>query len=259
MRDSQHGGRGDRARSGLAGLARTVVARLVARDSAAESVVDQAMVAEISSSLLDPDPVRMDRLRQELRRARISEVDLVDRYFPEVARQFGCAWVDDGAPFTDVTIAVARMQAMLRSVGRDWTSNDLAEQSSATVLIVLPEGEQHSFGPMLLAGQLRRHGISVRLEVGTPLRELRAIVRDRAFDCAMISVSCEEKLDRCREVVNALKRGSDGQLWVAIGGALLARGLDLRGLTAADIATSDPYEALQGAYAEHATVMEVTG
>lgn len=259
MRDSQHGGQHDRAGTGLSALARTVVARLIAREGGIDRPVDEAVVAVIARALLEPGPAAMDALRLDLRRARISELDLVDAYFPEVARHLGCAWADDTAAFTDVTIGVARMQSMLRELGRDWTSNTCAVQGGATVLIVLPDGEQHSFGVMLLAGQLRRQGISVRLEVGTPAATLRKLVQEKSFDCAMISVACEEKLDHCKAVVHALKQGSDGQLWVAIGGPLLDRPVDVLGRTGADIATCDPLLALQGALTEQAQVKEVTG
>jgi MerR family transcriptional regulator, light-induced transcriptional regulator len=259
MRDSQHGGQDDRAGGGLAALARTVVARLIAREGGSGRLVDAATVASIARAVVDPDRDPMDALRQDLRRSRISETDLVDTYFPEVARLLGCAWADDNAPFTDVTIGVARMQSMLRELGRDWTSNVAAEQDSATVLIVLPDGEQHSFGAMLLAGQLRRQGISVRLEVGASTATLRKLVHDRSFDCAMVSVACEEKLDQCKEVVKALKQGSHGRLWVAVGGPLLDRPIDVLGKTGADIVTCDPLLALQGALTEQAQVKEVTG
>jgi methylmalonyl-CoA mutase cobalamin-binding subunit len=158
-----------------------------------------------------------------------------------------------------VSIGVARMQAMVRRIGRDWTSNAAAEAASSTVLLVIPEGEQHSFGGVLLAGQLRRQGISVRLEMGTSTRALRHIARDRSFDCAMISVACEEKLDHCRAVVDALRQGSGGRLWVAVGGALLDRRLDIKGRTGADVVTRDPLVALQGALAEQTKAREVTG
>lgn len=259
MRDSHHGGPGERGSGGLAVLARTVVARLVAREGAADRPIDDAIVAGIARALIDPDSAPIALLRLELRRSRISETDLVDSYFPAVARYLGCAWVEDSAPFTDVTIAVARMQAMLRQIGRDWTSNSVAEVGSSTVLVVLPEGEQHSFGAVLLAGQLRRQGISVRLEIGTPTGTLRRLVHEKTFDCAMISIACEETLGRCRAVVKALKEGSGGRLWVAVGGSLLDRPIDLRGQTGADVVTCDPLLALQGALAAQPRMKEFLG
>lgn len=259
MRDSLQGGQGDRVGTGLTGLARTVVARLVARDGGAGRPADPATVAALARALLDPDPAGLWALRHDLRRARIGDVELADLYFPAVARHMGCAWVADSAPFTDVTIAVARMQALLRDIGRDWTSNAAAGPASAAVLIVLPEGEQHSFGAVILAGQLRRQGISVRLEVGSPGAGLRRLVQERVYDCAMISVACEEKLDQCKRLVDALRQGSGGRLWIAIGGPLLDRPIDIRGRTGADVATCDPFLVLEGGLARRTKVKEMTG
>ncbi len=247
MRDSQHGGQGDLGSDGLSVLARSIVARVAARDGTVARAVDPDLVASIARAVAAPDLAVFEALRPDLRRARISDIDLVDGYFPAVARFLGCAWAEDSAPFTEVTIGVARMQAILRQVGRDWTSNVEAGPESCTVLMVLPDGEQHSFGAMVLTGQMRRQGISVRLEIGSPPGLLRQIVRQQHFDCAMISIACEEKLDHCRKVVDALRAGSVGRLHVAVGGAVLDRPVDVGGATQADIVTNDPLQVLLGA------------
>lgn len=247
MRDSQHGGRGDRGGDGLSVLARTVVARLVAREGQQLRPIDEVLVATLAHAVASSDTSIFEALKPELRRARISEAELVDIYFPAVARFLGCEWSEDRAAFTDVTIGVARMQSILRQVGRDWTSHSIAGPSDATVLMILPQDEQHSFGIMLLTGQLRRKGISVQLNIGSNPEVLAALVQHKSFDCAMISVACEEKLELCRKIVTALKNGSGGTLWVAVGGAVLERPVDIKQLTGADVATNDPMLALEGA------------
>jgi methanogenic corrinoid protein MtbC1 len=247
MRDSQHGGQSDRGGDVLSALARTVVARLVARDGAPARPPDEALVVALARAVSSSDYSLFEDLRPELRRARISETELVDSYFPAVARYLGCEWAEDRAAFTDVTMGLARMQSILRQVGRDWASNHAAAPDSATVLMVLPEGEQHSFGMMLLTGQLRRQGISVQLQIGASPEALRALAEQRSYDCAMISVACEEKLALCRRVVKALRDGSGGRLWVAVGGAVLERPVDVKAATGADVATNDPMVALAGA------------
>lgn len=249
MRDSQHGGQDDQGGDGLSVLARSIVARLAARDGSLARAVDPEMVASIARAVATPDLGVFEALRPDLRRARISDIDLVDGYFPAVARFLGCGWAEDRTPFTDVTIGVARMQAILRQIGRGWTSNVEAGPQDSTVLMVLPDGEQHSFGAMVLTGQLRRQGISVRLEIGSPPGLLRQIVRQKHYDCAMISIGCEEKLDHGRKVVDALKGGSDGRLHVAVGGAVLDRPVDILAATGADIVTNDPMQALLGTQA----------
>jgi MerR family transcriptional regulator, light-induced transcriptional regulator len=247
MRDSRHGGPSDRSGEGLSALARTVVASLTSRDASALRRPDAALVHAMARALGSGDPAAFDALRPELRRARIGEIELVDSYFPAVARLLGCDWVEDRAPFTEVSLGVARMQAILRQVGRDWGSNALAGPDSATVLMILPEGEQHTFGAMVLTGQLRRQGISVQLQIGAQPRALADLVSERGFDCAMISVGCEERLETCRKLVKTLKEGSGARLPVAVGGAVLDRPVDVRRATAADIVTNDPMVALQGA------------
>lgn len=247
MRDSQHGGQGDRSGAGLSVLARTVVARLVGRDGQQTRPPDPALVAALAAAVASSEPALFEALKPELRRARISETDLVDTYFPAVARHLGCEWAEDRAAFTEVTMGVARMQAILRQVGRDWASNTNATPDSATVLMILPEGEQHSFGIMVLTGQLRRQGVSVQLQIGPSPAALAALVQQQSFDCAMISVACEEKLELCGKVVKALRQGSGGRLWVAVGGAVLDRPVDVGRLTQADIVTNDPMVALAGA------------
>lgn len=250
MRDSRHDGQDDRLDGGLTVLARTVAARLALRDAvptgAAPRKVDEAIVATLAGAVVSDDPSAYRSLRSDLRRGRISEIDLVDSYFPAVARYLGCAWAEDRSPFTDVSIGVARMQAILRQVGRDWTSNHSARPDSATALLVLPEGEQHSFGVVTLAGQLRRLGISVRLEIGPTPAALRALVRGKMFDRAMISIGCEERLDPSRRLIKAIRDGSNGGLKVAVGGAVLDRLVDVQGRTGADIVTNDPMVALAG-------------
>jgi methanogenic corrinoid protein MtbC1 len=246
MRDSQHDRQGDRGGDSLTLLARSVVARIAVRE--VPRPLDTALVAALARALVSPDPRAVEALRPAFRRARVSEVELADSYFPAVARDLGCAWAEDRMPFTDISIGAARMQAMLRQFGRDWTSNHAAEDDSATVLLILPEGEQHSLGAMVLAGQLRRQGVSVQLQIGTDAQTLCSLVAERSFDCAMISVACEERLMTCAKLVKSLKDGSRGRLRVAVGGAVLGRDLDIRRLTGADIVTSRPGLALAGAH-----------
>jgi MerR family transcriptional regulator, light-induced transcriptional regulator len=247
MRDSQHGNQGERESDELSVLARTVVARLARGSGRARRMPDATLVASMCRAVSSDDPAAYEALRPDIRRARISDGDLVDLYFPAVARQLGCNWAEDRAGFAEVSIGMARLQALVHQIGREWASNAAATPDSSVVLVVLPEGEQHSFGVQVLTGQLRRHGVSVHLQIGARPAALRALVQERRYDCAMVSVACEEKLAFCRSVVAALKHGSNGRLWVAVGGAVLERDLNVRALTGADMATNDALLAISAA------------
>jgi MerR family transcriptional regulator, light-induced transcriptional regulator len=240
MRDSQHGGQGGCDSDELSALARSVVARIASKGKPGRKPVDEALVQALLRAVIASDTAVYEALLPEIRRARITQVDLVDTYFPAVARQLGCNWAEDRAGFAEVSVGMARLQSLVHQIGRDWSSAGGASADGTTVLIVLPEGEQHGFGVQVLAGQMRREGVSVRMAVGIGAAALEALVQDRHFDCAMVSVACEDRLEICRKVVKSLKKGSDGRLWVAVGGAVLERGGDVAGLTGADIATNDP-------------------
>ncbi len=250
MRDSHYGGPTGHSTDDLSMLARSVVASLAARGPAGRAglgvrQIDPDMVQTLAQAFASGDPAAFDALRPDLRRARIDDIDLVDSYFPAVARHLGRDWAEDRLGWAEVTIGVARMQSLVHQIGLDWDGSTAPDAES--VLVVLPEGEQHSFGVQVMAGQLRRQGVSVHLQIGPRPAALRSLVQERHYDCALISVGSEDHIDACRKLVKTLKDGSQGRLWVAVGGPVLDRGRDILGLTGADMITNDPAEALGGA------------
>lgn len=245
MRDSQHGGPIERGGDDLSALARSVVARLAERGARVTRQIDGDLVLAIARSVASADPAEFEALRPVFRRLRISDTDLVDSYFPAAARLLGCDWAEDRSGWAEVTIGMARLQSLVHRISREWEGGAAIE--GAAVLVVLPEGEQHSFGVQVLAAQLRRQGVSVHLQIGARPALLRDLVAERQYDCALVSVGGDNRLEFCRKVVKSLKDGSKGRLWVAVGGAVLERVDDLHLLTGADIATNDPATALAGA------------
>jgi len=247
MRDSQHGGQTGRSGEDLTALARTVVARLAAQGGPVTRPVDDALLAAMTRAVIAPDPGAFAALRPDLRRARVGEVELIDRYFPAVARALGCDWAEDRAGWAEVTLGMARLQALLHQMLRPHPF--VSSAGSITVLIVLPPGEQHSFGVKVLAEQLRRMGIVVHSQLAAGPDRLRQLAAERSYDCAMISAACEARVETCRKLVQALKQGSGGRLWVAVGGPVCDRIDGLERLTGADLATSDPMLAIGSARA----------
>jgi hypothetical protein len=246
MRDSQHGGHGERDASGVSSLARSVLARLSRRVAGADRGPDPDEVDTLARTAAAVDPADFQALRDELRRRRVSESDLADLYFPAVARKLGQGWADDTLGFAEVSIGLARLQAVLHDVARDWFSNNTARPESATTLLLLPDGEQHSFGALVLMGRLRRRGVSVQLMTGARPDLVQKLLRRRSFDCVMISLACEERVDPSRRLVAAVRRSVETPVRIVVGGAVMERIDDLQGLTGADLATCDPDLALAG-------------
>lgn len=244
MRDSQHGGQMDRDSDGVSALARSVVARLAGRPQRRAAEPD--LVAALVRAALDDGPDGLAALRADLRRARVGDVDLVDVYLPQAARELGCQWLEDEASFSEVSIGVARMQALLHRIGRGWLERTEPVAGQPSVLLLLPEGEQHTFGAMVVLAQLRRRGASVRFRSGGAVAEIGAAVQQHEYDAALISVGCEEKLELCRKLVQALRKGSGGDMRIVVGGAVLDRPVDVLQATGADLVTNDLERALAG-------------
>lgn len=220
-------------------LARCVVDRLVARELQAARHIDPDLLARILRNLVSPDPLPFLRLRTELGRARVSDTDLVEVYFPEAARALGCDWAADRSSWAEVSIGIARMQAVVHEIGRGWCENVLPHPSAPTALLLLPEGEQHSFGPLLLLHQLRRRGVSVHLKIAARPADLAGILAGRSFDYALISVGCEARLGLAADLVAAVEARTAGGTPVAVGGAVLDRPVDVAAITGANLVTND--------------------
>lgn len=225
-------------------FAAEVVARLVAREAEVGSDVRRGFFESFVTAVTRPDPVTLESLKPDMRRARVTPEMLADDYIPAAARFLGEEWHRDRLSFAAVSIGSARLQSLLREVGDAWHADAVRGAVAGTVLLVLPEGEQHTLGACVLASQLRRKGISVCICIGPTLSDLRQMVRRRQFDGVMLSLGTQENLDVARNLVKTLREGLGEGVRIAVGGAILDRGGDLADKLGADIATRDPLVAL---------------
>ena len=230
---------------GITQFATEVVARLVGRDGTSCPELREPLVQRFMEAVMKGDPESFEALKPELKRARISYIALADCYIPEVARRLGVEWEEDRVSFADVTMGVARLQAILREIGTTWVANAADRDWTATMLLILPASEQHTLGAMVIAGWLRRQGISVCLRIGPTLAEIAELVSTHPFDGAMISIASEDRLEVCSKLIRTMKTGTANKIRVAVGGAVLERGEDVASATGADIVTNNLEEAVR--------------
>lgn len=232
------------AAGGVSQFAAEVVARLVAREGVGGAVLRDTLVSRFMDAVRSSDPEAFEALKPELKRARISAATLADVYIPEVARRLGKGWEDDCVSFAEVTMGVARLQAILREVSAIWVADEGGEGVQSTMLLVLPSGEQHTLGALVVASWLRRHGVSVCLRIAPSASDLGQLLATRDFDGAMISIACDDKIEMCARLVKTLKDAGGNGLRVAVGGAITEWGADALKVTGADIVTNDLNAAL---------------
>ncbi len=245
---------------GVSRLAVDVVARLAARDSRADvfgdAVPDAGFVEALMAAARGTGPLTHAALKPDMRRLRVGTTALADVYIPHVARALGRAWEEDLLSFAGVTMAVARLQALLRDISAEWGADDCAAggfgsgrgkmvlagdgaQRAATVLVVVPGEEQHTLGAMVLTSQLRRMGVSVCLQLQPRSGTITALLRNRRFDGAIVSVGGQGKLQDAETMLKMLKSLTDGQMRVAVGGAAVEKIKTIGLVAGADILTND--------------------
>jgi methanogenic corrinoid protein MtbC1 len=173
-----------------------------------------------------------------------SPEDIADHYIPAASRMMGDAWCADTTSFAQVTIGTSRLQAALRSLGPDWVSNENANPDAPTVLVLVAKDVAHTLGATVLAGQLRRRGISVRIIVGVDPTDIGNMLHGRRYDAVFLSASCGESLKKLRLIVEAIRTVYDDNIKVVVGGAIVTDQSDVKSLTGASFVTDDVDEAI---------------
>lgn len=209
--------------------------------------LDVALVDRLHSAALGPDRNACITVMHQALNDGLCREDLADFYIPEVARQLGKDWETDDLGFVGVTIGVSRLQAMLRELGPEWSGDHSAEPDAPSIMLILPQNAYHSLGSMVLAGQLRRKGFSVRMMLGQGLDDIADMLQHTNFQSVFISASQSETLETLRRIVDVVKTATLQPPPVIIGGSILEveteKNVTTR--TGADYATKRPDEALR--------------
>lgn len=170
---------------------------------------------------------------------------LADVYIPLAARRMGVAWENDEMSWIDVSIGAARMQSLLREIGTAWVADQAGDTGHGTVLLIVPDREQHTLGPMVATGQMRRYGVSVCLRIAPSFNELRSLMAARQFDGVMISVATKDKFESVAKTVQFLKSVMTNPTPVVVGGAVISKVPDAASCTGADFSSNDIGAALE--------------
>lgn len=242
MQDFQPRDRGRSASHDTAGVshfASQVVSYLADRTARSISELREPLVSGLVSASLTGTRADFSSLLAEVRRSRIGLAALADIYIPEAARRMGTSWHEDQLSWMEVTIGVARLQSLLREISAAWSADQAADKGRGTVMLLVPEGEQHTLGPMVALGQMRRQGVSVCLRMGPSQNDLRSILAERQFDGILISISTRERLAAAESTVKLLKGVVDKTCPIVVGGAVMSRVEDPASCIGADLSSND--------------------
>ena len=181
---SRHDALDDLARAALARLCAQSHPAAVSRD--ALSVLGDPLAAAMAFALCDDEDDTASLMVEDLLAAGLSVEDLCKDHLAPAARRLGTLWDQDRLPFTEVAMAMARIQSILRRLpmGRAVLGGS---RGRGGVFAAVP-GEMHTLGVMMAADLFRRAGRDVSLLVGLTHDEMVArLARD---DRPVIGLSC---------------------------------------------------------------------
>jgi MerR family transcriptional regulator, light-induced transcriptional regulator len=229
----------------LAARALTVVARQTARAGRGPSPL---LIEMLETAALDSSPWAITAALDRMAAAGVPPAEIADRYIPAVARRMGDKWCSDEMGFAQVTIGCARLQGALRELGPEWRADHNAPPDAPCILIAVGSEIYHTLGAVVLAGQMRRAGLSVNLHLGTGADDLTYLLQRIRVQAVFLSASSGESLESLRKLVDAVRTAPAPRPPVVIGGTITwmadADGVDIAALTGADHVTCDPEKAL---------------
>lgn len=141
------------------------------------------------------------------------------------ARELGIRWEDDECSFVDVTVALGRLQRVLRDLSQAFQSETqhAAPESEGSILLTCMPNEQHTLGLILVAEFLMRDGF--RVLVGSPWSEQDLLdqVRSEWFDVIGFSAGCDSKLSGLKREIARIKAVSrNPNVKILVGGQVFS-------------------------------------
>ncbi|HTW27279.1 MAG TPA: cobalamin B12-binding domain-containing protein [Acetobacteraceae bacterium] len=241
------------ARRTEAALARTIetaiLPRLVlARRAAAappRAAPAAADIAAFASLILRANTAEADGyLAQRQAAGATVEAICLDLLAP-TARHLGELWEQERCHFTDVTIALGRLQRLMHAIGdSDGVLPPPWPGRQRRILLAPAPGDQHTFGLAMVAGFFRRAGWDVWCDPGWDADDLLSLVRRHRFLIVGFSLSNTRRLEALAAGIRAVRRFSLQQpVGIMVGGRMVAEMPELSTLVGADAGAAN------GAYA----------
>ncbi|MEX0280182.1 MAG: B12-binding domain-containing protein [Arenibacterium sp.] len=173
--------------------------------------------------------------------------EVYELFVPDAARRLGQLWVEDRASFVDVTIGAGRLQSLYRDQAERGEKNwlDRSIPLGQSVLLIIPENEDHSLGAFVAANQFRRHGFWVRMAIGLNLEELVHLVKTGHFAMLGVTAATLKTVPQVTAMIDHLRSNVKKCPPIAVGGLVVSNHDGIASRTGADVAAKTVREAIE--------------
>lgn len=228
-------------------LGAVLEAEIIPRLLLAHAAAPQAHLTAATAELPDIDTFAslainadLDDLVRVLERniaAGVAPAALFAQVLAPTARRLGVYWEEDICSFTDVTVALGKLQ---RLVHRFSATEPSVPQRGKAVLLSPAPGEQHTLGLAMVADAFRDARWTVTEEIESSESGLQLVLRRARFDVVGLTVASEAALEGLPVLIHGLRAASmNRNMSVLVGGWLFAGRPELAEWCGADATASD--------------------
>ncbi|GGK55057.1 cobalamin B12-binding domain-containing protein [Salinarimonas ramus] len=164
------------------------------------------------------------------------------------ANHLDTLWREDRADFCEITIALSRLQQLLRGLGVPFEAEGEFTVSEKRVLLASTPGETHTFGISIVEEFMRRGGWDAACAPGASATELGRLVGRDWFDVVGFSLSCECLLAELSSAIDIVRRRSrNRRVGVLVGGHYFNEHPESAASIGADLVAFDGLDAVRKA------------
>jgi len=199
-------------------VASEIIPRLVLAHGAAEpgsrpvaTFINEGDVDQLTHLVLHAEDKALHEWVAALRQRGASVQAVFLDLLTPVARKLGEYWTCDICSFTEVTVAMGRLQQLLRANSAAFgLSGRLSEGTDPQrrILLLPSPGEQHTFGLSLVAEFFYRAGWDVSTSFIQPTGSLSALVEREWFDVVGLSLGNVAQIGRLNDCISQIRRAS---------------------------------------------------
>lgn len=238
-------------------LVKTIEAEIIPRlmaahhDEEAGSAADSASVLpsevlDFTGIVLNNESAICHSYIESIRNRGVSLKKIYLELLTPSARLLDEMWTQDRCDFTQITIALWRIQQVMCDLSPQFRNDaDLFGAHRRKIMLMPVPGSQHTLGILMVAEFFRRAGWSVWGEPAASKSRLLEAVNQEWFDIAGVSVGSEPQLIGLSDFVADLREASKNKsLLIIAGGPLLNRHPEHASAIGADATAKDAEHAV---------------
>jgi methanogenic corrinoid protein MtbC1 len=145
---------------------------------------------------------------QLIRNDGVCDVTILTQLLGPTSAALGVRWEEDLSDFAEVTVGVCRLHRILRWMHPGHERAEYSRAHGGRVALAPVQGEQHSFGLLLVGDLLYRAGWYTDVDIDGDNRALPITVAENWFHVAGVSLSSESRLQGAIDLIADIRQNS---------------------------------------------------